>query len=57
MSSKHLSVAVLLDIYHAKVRVIKEMSKYHPISELPNKIWPVFLQPFSNMAIFQHQMI
>ena len=26
----HLSVAVLLDIYHARARVIKEMSKYHP---------------------------
>jgi hypothetical protein len=26
----HISVAVLLDIYHAKARILKEMNKYYP---------------------------
>jgi hypothetical protein len=26
----HISVAILLNIFHAKTRVIKEMNKYHP---------------------------
>jgi hypothetical protein len=26
----YLSIAILLDIYHARAKIIKEMSKYHP---------------------------
>jgi hypothetical protein len=53
----HLFLAILLDIYYAKARIIKEINKFHPDFRVAKQNLTIFLQLSNNMALIQHQRI
>jgi hypothetical protein len=53
----HTLLAILLDIYYVKARVVKKMNKYHPdFRAVKQNLTTIFVLS-NNMALIQHQII